>query len=337
MTVSMGSSGTSGLVETSGTSKPGTVRPRRNRAVSGLGLRRRLGRGAEISVLLTPALLLYMVFVLLPVGLAAWYSLYKWNGIGPLDNFVGLNNYRRALGDSIFRGAVLHNAIIVVLSLVVQFPLTLGLALMLNRKMRGRSVLRLVLFAPYVLSEVITAIAWLLILQPDGLVDQTMSAVGLGGLVQLWLANMHVVLFSLFVVITWKYLGFGIILFLAGLQNVPLEVKEAAIIDGTSVRQMVRYITVPLLGPTIRIWAFLSIIGSLQLFDIIWIMTEGGPSNASNTMATYLIDHGFQRYEFGYGSAAATLLFLISFIVSLAYQRFVLRRDIDGALTRRVG
>lgn len=317
--------------------EPKAARTPRVRAAFRPGVRARVNRRLEITAFLTPALLVYVVFVLLPVGLAAWYSLYKWNGIGALDNFVGLDNYERALGDPIFRGAVKHNAIIVVLSLVVQFPLTLGLALMLNRKMPGRSVFRLILFAPYVLSEVITAITWMLMLQPDGLVDQTMQAAGLGGLVQEWLANQDIVLYTMLIVITWKYLGFGIILFLAGLQNVPHEVKEAAIIDGVSAGQMARHITVPLLGPTIRIWAFLSIIGSLQLFDLIWIMTEGGPANSSNTMATYLVERGFQRYQFGYGSAAATLLFLISFVVALAYQRFVLRRDIDGALTRGVG
>ena len=304
---------------------------------TGARLRRRPGRRMQVAALLAPAMLLYLVFVLVPVGLAAWYSLFKWNGIGPLEEFVGLGNYRRALGDDVFRGAVLHNAIFVVLSLVVQFPLTLGLALLLDRRIPGRPVLRLVLFTPYVLSEVITAIAWLLILQPDGLLDAALDALGLGGLIRLWLADQDLVLYTLFGVATWKYLGFGIILFLAGLRNVPEEVKEAATLDGASAGQIVRHVTVPLLGPTIRIWAFLSVIGSLQLFDLVWIMTEGGPSNASTTMATYLLDHGFQRYEFGFGSAAATLLFLISFVVALAYQRWVLRRDLIGVPAGRVG
>jgi raffinose/stachyose/melibiose transport system permease protein len=96
-------------------------------------------------------------------------------------------------------------------------------------------------------------------------------------------------------------------------------------------------ITLPLIGPTIRIWIFLSVIGSLQLFDLVWIMTAGGPANGSNTMVTYLFDRGFQRYQFGYGSAVAVILFLISFVFSLAYQRFVMRRDTEGAVTRRVG
>jgi raffinose/stachyose/melibiose transport system permease protein len=284
-----------------------------------------------------PALVVYSMFVLLPIGLAFWYAMYRWNGIGPLTEFVGLDNYRRALRDPAFLGSIRHNAIIIALSLTLQLPLALGLAVLLNARLRGRALLRTVVFAPFVLSEVITGVIWLLILQPDGLADRALQAVGLGGLVQLWLADRSIVLSTMFVVVTWKYIGFAIILFLAGLQGIPRELAEAAEVDGASKPRVFRHITVPLLGPTIRVWAFLSIIGSLQLFDLIWIMTLGGPANASSTMATYMVDRGFRRYQFGYGSAVAVILFLISFGVSLAYQRLVLRRDTAGALTRMAG
>ncbi|MEV6608703.1 sugar ABC transporter permease [Kutzneria sp. NPDC051319] len=208
----------------------------------------------------------------------------------------------------------------------------MGIALLLNRKLRGRSALRLVVFAPYVLSEATTAVIWLLILQPGGFVDQALSSFGLHGLIRQWLADPKVVLLTLFVVITWKYIGFGIILLLAGLQGIPTELREAAALDGASAWQATRRVVLPLLGPTIRIWIFLSVIGSLQVFDVVWIMTLGGPANASTTMATYLIDHGFKRYEFGYGSAVAVVLFIICFAFALLYQRFALRRDTEGAL-----
>jgi len=144
------------------------------------------------------------------------------------------------------------------------------------------------------------------------------------------------VLYTLFVVITWKYIGFGIILLLAGLQGVPPELHEAAAIDGATPWQVMRRVTLPLLGPTIRIWIFLSVIGSLQLFDVVWIMTEGGPANASSTMLTYLYFNGVQRVQFGYGATVSVVLFVISFLFALAYQRFALRRDTAGALTRAV-
>jgi raffinose/stachyose/melibiose transport system permease protein len=139
-----------------------------------------------------------------------------------------------------------------------------------------------------------------------------------------------------FVVLTWKYLGLAILLFLAGLQGVPDDLYEAAQLDGASWWQVQRRISIPLLGPTMRTWSFLSMIGSLQLFDLPWIMTGGGPANASSTMSTYLIDKGFHSYEFGYGSAVAVILFVICFVFALLYQRFALRRDTQGALTRMV-
>jgi raffinose/stachyose/melibiose transport system permease protein len=291
----------------------------------------------ELALLLGPALLLFVGFVLVPIGVAAYYSLYDWTGFGSLQKFVGLDNYVQAITGPVFQQAIVHNVLVVGLSLVIQLPLSIGLALLLNRRLRGRAVLRLVVFAPYVLAEATTALIWLLLLQRNGFVDSLLRSVGLGGLVQQWLADTDIVLFTLFVVITWKYIGFGIILLLAALQGIPAELREAAALDGASPWQTTRHVLLPLLGPTIRVWIFLSVIGSLQLFDLVWIMTLGGPADASNTMVTYLIDHGFKRYQFGYGSAVAVLLFIICFAFALLYQRFALRRDTEGALTRLAG
>jgi raffinose/stachyose/melibiose transport system permease protein len=294
-------------------------------------------RWAELTLLIGPAALLFIGFVIVPMVVAVHYSVYRWSGFGPLTDNVGLHNYSYALHDPDFRSSVLHNAIIVALSLLLQLPLSIALALLLNRRMHGRAALRLIVFAPYVMSEAITAVIWLLMLQPHGFVDQVLDFVGLGGWTHQWLADQHVVLYSIFVVATWKYIGFGIILLLAGLQGIAHELHEAAALDGAGAWQVTRWITLPLLGPTIRIWIFLSVIGSLQLFDLVWIMTLGGPANASDTMSVYMIDHGFRRYEFGYGSAVAVILFLICFVFALLYQRFALRRDTEGALTRAVG
>jgi raffinose/stachyose/melibiose transport system permease protein len=188
-----------------------------------------------------------------------------------------------------------------------------------------------------VLSEAITAIVFLQILQPNGLVDQFLRSIGLGSLVQLWLADLGLVFYTLFVVITWKYIGFAIILFLAGLQGIPRELHEAAAIDGAKSWATLRYVTLPLLGPTVRLWAFLATIGSIQLFDLVWIMTLGGPSGSSSTMATYMIDQGFQRYRVGFATSVAVILFFICFVVSILYQIFVLRRDVAGGTTRMAG
>ena len=294
---------------------------------------RRWTRWSTVALFVLPALVFYSLFVLLPIAQAAFYSLFKWNGLTPLTDFVGLANYQKALSDPVFLGAISHNGVIVLLSLFIQIPFALALALVLNRDFPGRAVLRLLFFAPYVIAEVIAGLVFQLMLTPDGLVDQALEAAGLGFLVQLWLADTDIVLYTLFVIISWKYFGFHMIIMLAGLQDIPREVEEAALVDGATRNQTIRHITLPLLGPTIRVSVFLSIIGALQLFDLVWATTKGGPVNASNTMATYMIDWGIRRTQLGYGSATAVILFVLAFIVALLYQRYVMRRDVEGAVT----
>ena len=311
---------------------PGAVRP------GGRYRRRRiLRKWTELVILLGPGIVLFLGFVIAPIVIGAYYSLYSWNGLGPLTHFTGLHNYKYAFSDPAFVQAIEHTLILTGLALLIQGPLALGIALLLNRKFRGRALMRLVVFAPYVLPPAVTAVMWSLLLQPGGLVDQVMKSVGLGGLVQLWLANVHIVLYTVFAVLTWQYLGFGIILLLAGLQGIPYELQEAAAIDGASPWQATWRVTLPLLGPTLRIWVFITVIGSLQVFDVIWLMTQGGPANASDSMATYMYRTGFQNQAFSYGTAIAIIMFLFCFTFSLLYQRYALRRDTAGALTRAVG
>ncbi|MEV1072881.1 carbohydrate ABC transporter permease [Micromonospora parva] len=291
----------------------------------------------EIIGLTTPAVLVYVMFVLVPMGFAVYYSLFRWRGVGPPTEFVGLRNYTLAFQDPIFLDALRNNAIIVFGSLLIQGPIALGVALLLNRRFRGRAVFRLLVFVPYVLAEVTVGIMWKLLLTGGGTVDALLRSLGMGGLVQAWLADLDVVIWTLLAVLTWKYVGFAIILLLAGLSNVPDELTEAASIDGASWWQIQRHVTIPLLGPTIRIWMFLSMIGSLQIFDMIWVTSVPAVRSlgASTTMATYMVDNGFFARLWGYGNAVAVILFVISFVAALLFQRFLLRRDIEGAITGR--
>ena len=305
--------------------------------MTALGARPRTGnrrsKWLTIVLFLVPALALYLLFVIVPIIQAAHFSLYKWNGLTPLDNFIGLKNYQVALTTGGFTNAFGNNLLVIVLSLALQIPFSLALAVMLNRRFPGRAVFRLLFFLPYVLSEAVTGIVFRLLLQPHALVDSALGGLGLGFLVQDWLGDPTVVMLTLFVIISWKYFGFHMILMLAGLQGIPKELNDAALIDGADHRQAFRYVTLPLLGPTIRVSVFLSVIGALQLFDMIWVTTNGGPLNASTTMSILMFKAGFKSQAMGYGSALAVLLFLVSLVVALAYQRFVLRRDTEGALT----
>ncbi len=282
----------------------------------------------EIAFFVTPALAIFALFVIWPILTAVQLSVYRWKGFGPLVDFVGLRNYVSVLTNDVFTDSLVHNLVIVVMSIVVQLPLGLAIALLLNRKMWGQGLLRTIIFVPYVLAEVIAGVVWFQLLQPQyGVLDTIMAAVGLQGPAQGWLGDPDVALWTVIVVLTWKYLGLAVILFLAGLQGVAEELYEAAQLDGASWWQVQRRITVPLLGPTLRTWAFLSMIGSLQLFDMVWILTGGGPANATTTMATFLINEGTRRQNFGIAGAASVILFVVALVMALAYQHFILRRD----------
>ena len=290
-------------------------------------------RRLSIVLFTLPALVLFAGLVLLPMLLGVYTSLFKWNGFGGLpSNFVGLDNFLRLLGDPVFLGDLKRGLILVLLSVLVQLPIALGLALLINQRLRFRGLYRLLFFAPYVLSEVITGILFSMVLSPNGgLVNELLAVFGVSG--QTWLSNPETVLVALFFVTSWKYFGFHMSLYLAGRQEIPPDLMEAAMMDGAATWQIFRNITLPLLGPTIRISVFLSIIGAIQLFDIVWVLTGGGPIHASETMAVTMFQNGFRRYEVGYASAVSVAIFLISLVFALLYQRFVLRRDIEGAVT----
>ena len=197
-----------------------------------------------------------------------------------------------------------------------------------GRGLPGRGLFRSIFFMPYVLSEVNVAIMWMLLYNPDpdrGLLNAIV--VGLGGRPIGWLSDPNIVLFSIFIAITWKYFGFHMLLYLAGLQNIPIELEEAARIDGASNFQNFFYITLPLLGSTIRTSVYLSVLGVIQQFIPFWVMTKGGPVNASEMLATYMYRFGFIRFQLGYGSAVAIYMFILCLIFSLIYLRLTRQPD----------
>ncbi|TCK63732.1 sugar ABC transporter permease [Curtobacterium sp. PhB136] len=291
----------------------------------------------EVALLAGPATIMFVAFVILPVGLAAYYGFYKWQGYGAPTDFVGLDNYKIIFTDPDFRGVLWHNLFIVIGSLLVQGPIAIILALLLNQRIRGRGLIRVLIFVPYVISEVIVGTGWSLMLSSAGAANDLLQTLGLGALRNDWLSNPDIAIWTLLAIISWKYIGFAVILFLAGLQSIPEELFEAAQLDGAGYWQIQRRITLPLLGPTLRIWAFLSIIGSLQLFDLVYIIWGQyiASTAGTSTMATYMVANGRNSGNYGYGNAVAVVIFLISLVIALVYQRFVLRRDTAGALTEK--
>ncbi|GAA0441960.1 sugar ABC transporter permease [Acrocarpospora corrugata] len=292
-----------------------------------------------IVLFLLPAIVLFALLVLAPIALATYSSVFKWNGFGLFPtNFIGLDNFTRLLGDEIFLGDLSRGLVLIVFSVLIQLPLALAIALLLNQRMRGRAVYRLIFFMPYVLSEVITAVLFTMILSPErGLANELLGLIGLEELESTFLSEPSTVMYSLFIVMTWKYFGFHMILYLAGRQSIPNELLEAAQIDGATTWKVFRHVTLPLMGPTIRITIFLSVIGTIQLFDMVYVLTGGGPVHASETMGVTMYEFGFKRFQVGYASAISVVMFLLSLVFAIGYQRFVMRRDTEGAITNMRG
>ncbi len=276
-----------------------------------------------ITLFLLPAVVLFVLFLIYPILRSTYYSLFNWNGLGPATKFVGLNNFKEILTDQVFVKAIENCIIIVVFSLAIQLPLALALAIMVGRDLPGRVFFRSVFFMPYVISEVITAIIWISMFSPDpenGFINAILVLIP-GVHAQNFLGDINQVMFCVFLVLTWKYFGLHMLLFMAGLQNIPRELEEAAMIDGANRWQSVWYVTVPLLGTTIRTTSYLSVLGSLTQFNLVWIMTRGGPVNASEMMATYMYRYAFLRSQLGYGSAVALVMLAFCLVFSITIQR----------------
>jgi raffinose/stachyose/melibiose transport system permease protein len=294
---------------------------------AGRGGSNRIGGTLPVLVLfLPPALLVFTLFVILPMGEAAWYSLYDWNGYGLPEKFVGLKNFEVLFRNGAFRQALTNNALIIVVSLAIQLPLALWLATMVSHRIPGAVSFRLIFFMPYVLADVAAGLIWRFVYDGDyGLFAAIASFIGVGS--PYVLADKNLAIYAVLGVIVWKYFGFHMMLFIAGLQSIDKSYYEAAEMDGATRWQRFRNITLPLLAPTIRLSVFFSVIGSLQLFDMIMPLTGGGPSNSTQTMVTFLYSYGITRMKVGFGSAVGVVLFVICVTLAFGYKRIFMRND----------
>jgi raffinose/stachyose/melibiose transport system permease protein len=289
---------------------------------------RRAGGGGWLTLLifLPPALLLFTVFVAMPMGEAAWYSFYNWNGYGRPENFIGLKNYVSLIGNSAFTRALINNLLIIVVSMTIQLPLALGVALILARKITGAVAFRMIFFLPYILADVAAGLIWRFVFDGDyGLASGVTSLFGAPPV--FLLADKNWAFAAVLIVIVWKYFGFHMMLYIAGLQSLDKSLLEAAEMDGAGGVQRFRYITLPLLGPMIRLSVFFSVVGALQLFDMIVPLTGGGPFDTTNTMVSYLYLFGITRMRVGFGSAVGVVLFLFCVTFAFGYKRFFMRDD----------
>lgn len=284
------------------------------------------GRLPVLLLFLPPALLLFTIFVILPMGEAAWYSLYKWDGYGLPTQFVGMRNFEVLFKNSAFLTALKNNALIIVVSIAIQIPLAIWLSMMLAHRIAGVVLFRLIFFLPYVLAEVAAGLIWRFVYDGDYGLFASMAHL-FGVETPYVLADKDLAMYAVLAVIVWKYFGFHMMLFIAGLQSLDKSVLEAAEIDGASGWQRFRYITLPLLGSTVRLSVFFAVVGSLQLFDLIMPLTGGGPFNATQTMVTFLFNFGVTRMQVGLGSAVGVVLFVICITLAFSYKRIFMRHD----------
>ncbi|MFP4113825.1 MAG: carbohydrate ABC transporter permease [Spirochaetota bacterium] len=294
---------------------------------------RRSGREAALALLLVaPALVLFLLFVVIPVIQAGYYSFFNWNGIGPATNFLGFGNFRRMFSDRVFHTALRNTLLVIGVSIVIQLPLAFFLALLVGRKRTpGESVFRSVYFFPYVLAEIVTGIIWRFIYHPRFGVPTVLASAFSGVQTQVGiLGDPDIAFFGVLGVIVWKYLGFHMILYIAGLQGVSKDLEDAAVVDGANNVQIVRHVIIPSIRNTIIISFFLSVIGSFNVFDVVWALGQGGPVHSTETLVTYLYNFGFRRFAFGYGSAVAVVIFGLCFIFNFFYQRYVVRSQANG-------
>ncbi|MCA0942516.1 sugar ABC transporter permease [Salipiger pacificus] len=291
-------------------------------------LRRSLGNGrvSAVLILLPPALILFTLFVILPLGESGYYSFFNWNGYGAPADFVGLENYQRIAGHSIFHKAVGNTVKIVAVSLLIQMPLALVLALLIFRKTPTNAVFRLIFFLPYILAEVAAGLIWSFVF--DGNYGVTASIAQSLGMDSIFiLADRDWAFVAVMTVIVWKYFGFHMMIYIAALQSVPEDLIEAGRIEGAKRLQIVRYVQIPHIKPAIIVSAFFAIIGALQVFDVIIPLTNGGPSNQTHTIVTYLYTFGLTRLNIGFGSAVGVILFVAAITVAVFYQRFFMKGD----------
>ncbi|MBP7480004.1 MAG: sugar ABC transporter permease, partial [Spirochaetaceae bacterium] len=250
---------------------------------------------------------------------------------GPLsqDKFRGLDNFVNLFQDPVFINAIRNNIIVVALSLVIEIPLALYVAFLINnKKFKGAVFFRTFFFLPYVLSEVITGLLWQFIYNPQyGFIKALYTAFAPDSPVPAFLADPKTVLGAIMVALVWKYFGFHMSILIAGLQDIPEDIREAAKVDGASEFQTTWKIVIPMLKPTLFISVFFSIVGSLQVFDVVWAMSRGGPVNASETMVTYLYTYGMKRMNIGYGSAVAIVIFTFCLVFSIFYNKFTFDKE----------
>ncbi len=274
-------------------------------------------------------LALYLVWVVGPMFYTFYLSLTNWDGISS-PAFIGLRNYQRLFRDPVFFISLRNNLRWIVSFITIPVVLGLGLAVALNRALPGAKFFKAAFYSPLVLSLVVCGLIWSWMYHPaNGLINSVLRAVGLGSLAQGWLSDAKIVMWAIIAVAVWRQVGYVMVLYLAGLQSISPSLIDASKVDGCNDWQAFWNVIFPLLGPVTVIVVVISIIDSLRAFDLVSVMTRGGPYNSSSVLANFMYIQAFNNYRMGYGASVAVVLFAISLIFIFAYLSQVLKNEME--------
>ncbi|MCM3784664.1 sugar ABC transporter permease [Neobacillus mesonae] len=278
-----------------------------------------------IALYVLPSLLLILALVYIPILLTGYYGLHEWNGIGAMK-FIGLDNYKELLQDSVFWSSAWHSLLLAFfsgLSLIIY----LAVAMVVAGRIKGANLFRKIYLVPMLLSSVAIAQLWLRMYHPtNGVINSFLTSIGFDD-PPAWLAEPSLVLIALFIPILWQYAGFYILIYYSALKNIPTSLEEAAKIDGATGIQIALRIKLPLIMEVIKVTIVLSLVGSLKYFDLIYVMTGGGPNGSSEVMASYMYSEAFKSYDFGYGSAIGFFLLIICLVVTWIIRKLTATKD----------
>lgn len=304
--------------------KAGSRLMKTTRSSQGLGRirwnRRKLGNWGAFLAFTAPNFILLAIFTFWPIAYSLYLSFYRWNMIAPVKKFLGLENYTRMLQDPIFWQVLRNTAVLAAGTVFIKLGVALFLAVLLNQKIRGRDAYRAIIFSPTFTTSVAIAMVWGWIFDPYyGLLKLPLRWVGLKS--PSWLLDPNWALPAVMIVVIWAGIGYDMVIFLAGLQAIPVDLYEAARVDGASRWSLFWRITFPLLSPTTFFLLVISIVGAFKAFDIVAVMTGGGPLNSTNVFVYYLYQNAFRWFKAGYASALAVVLFLIILVITVIQVR----------------
>lgn len=273
-----------------------------------------------------PSSIILFIFVILPIFRAAWLSLYDWSLAAPATKFIGLENYKNLLRDSRFWNAFWNTIYYTITVVPLRIILAFIFALIFTKKLKGLSIFKTIYFLPVISSFAIVGIIWGFLMDPDiGLISYYTRKLGIPAWE--WIRSTKWAMPAIITVSIWKWFGFNMVIFLAGLQGIPDSIYEAAKIDGANSWQQILYVTVPMLRPIFLLSTVDAIIASLQVFDVVYVMTRGGPLFSTETLVYYIYYQGFQLFQMGYASSIALILFIFILILTLFQLKFLKFRE----------